>query len=60
MLQITPPAEEISDNKLEIGDLVIDRAVYLVFQEWRKVVVLAKKEFELLFAGLKTRQSIYP
>jgi two-component system alkaline phosphatase synthesis response regulator PhoP len=40
--------EEISDNKLEIGDLVIDREAYLVFQGGQKVV-LAKKEFELLY-----------
>jgi two-component system alkaline phosphatase synthesis response regulator PhoP len=40
--------EEITDNKLEIGDLVIDREAYLVFQGGNKVV-LAKKEFELLY-----------
>ncbi|OKS86336.1 response regulator transcription factor [Mucilaginibacter polytrichastri] len=40
--------EEVSDNKLEVSDLVIDREAYLVFQEGRKVV-LAKKEFELLY-----------
>lgn len=36
------------ENKLEIGDLVIDREAYLVFQRGQKVV-LAKKEFELLY-----------
>ena len=36
------------DNKLEIGNLVIDREAYLVFQEGKKLV-LAKKEFELLY-----------
>jgi len=36
------------DNKLEIGDLVIDREAFLVFQRGEKVV-LAKKEFELLY-----------
>jgi two-component system, OmpR family, alkaline phosphatase synthesis response regulator PhoP len=36
------------ENKLEIGDLVIDREAYLVFQRGNKVV-LAKKEFELLY-----------
>lgn len=36
------------ENKLEIGNLVIDREAYLVFQEGKKVV-LAKKEFELLY-----------
>jgi two-component system alkaline phosphatase synthesis response regulator PhoP len=40
--------EEVSDNKVEIGDLVIDREAYLVFQAGEKVV-LAKKEFELLY-----------
>ncbi len=40
--------EEITENKLEIGDLVIDRESYLVYQGGRKVV-LAKKEFELLY-----------
>lgn len=40
--------EEITENKLEIGDLVIDRESYLVYQGERKVV-LAKKEFELLY-----------
>jgi len=40
--------EEVTDNKLEIGDLVIDREAYLVFQGGAKVV-LAKKEFELLY-----------
>lgn len=37
-----------TDNKLEIGDLVIDREAFLVFQRGEKVV-LAKKEFELLY-----------
>ena len=40
--------EEVTENKLEIGDLVIDREAYLVFQAGEKVV-LAKKEFELLY-----------
>ena len=40
--------DEIADNKLEIGDLVIDRETYLVYQNGQKVV-LAKKEFELLY-----------
>jgi two-component system alkaline phosphatase synthesis response regulator PhoP len=34
--------------KLEIGDLVIDREAYLVFQNGNKIT-LAKKEFELLY-----------
>ncbi len=36
------------DNKLEIGNLVIDREAYLVYQDGKKIV-LAKKEFELLY-----------
>ncbi len=36
------------ENKVEIGDLVIDREAYLVYQRGQKVV-LAKKEFELLY-----------
>ncbi|MBK0379121.1 response regulator transcription factor [Mucilaginibacter segetis] len=40
--------EEVADNKLEIGDLVIDREAYLVYKNGVKVV-LAKKEFELLY-----------
>ena len=39
---------DITENKLEIGDLVIDREAYLVYQKGEKVV-LAKKEFELLY-----------
>jgi two-component system alkaline phosphatase synthesis response regulator PhoP len=56
-------AEEVSDNKIEIGDLVIDREAYLVFQSGDKVV-LAKKEFELLYllaskpGKVYTRESI--
>jgi len=37
-----------SDNKLGIGDLVIDREAFLVYQGGERVV-LAKKEFELLY-----------
>jgi two-component system, OmpR family, alkaline phosphatase synthesis response regulator PhoP len=48
ILRRNAPAEEVSDNKLEIGDLVIDRESYLVYQKGVKVV-LAKKEFELLY-----------
>jgi len=48
ILRRNAPAEETTDNKLEIGDLVIDREAYLVFQNGVKVV-LAKKEFELLY-----------
>ncbi|HEY9533900.1 MAG TPA: response regulator transcription factor [Mucilaginibacter sp.] len=48
ILRRNAPAEEVSDNKLEIGDLVIDREAYLVYKGGEKVV-LAKKEFELLY-----------
>jgi two-component system alkaline phosphatase synthesis response regulator PhoP len=48
ILRRNAPAEEVTDNKLEIGSLVIDREAYLVFQKGEKVV-LAKKEFELLY-----------
>lgn len=40
--------EEQVESKLEIADLVIDREAYLVFKNGEKIV-LAKKEFELLF-----------
>ena len=48
ILRRNAPAEDMTENKLEIGDLVIDREAYLVFQRGNKVV-LAKKEFELLY-----------
>jgi len=48
ILRRNAPAEDTADNKLEIGDLVIDREAYLVFKKGEKVV-LAKKEFELLY-----------
>src|SRR5258708_25806718 len=48
ILRRNAPSEDIVDNKLEIGDLVIDREAYLVYQRGNKVV-LAKKEFKLLY-----------
>ncbi len=63
ILRRNSSSEEISDNKVEIGDLVIDREAYLVFQKGNKVV-LAKKEFELLYllaskpGKVYTRESI--
>ena len=48
ILRRNAPAEEVTDNKLEIGSLTIDREAYLVYQKGEKVV-LAKKEFELLY-----------
>ena len=48
ILRRNAPAEDFTDNKLEIGDLVIDREAYLVYKAGAKVV-LAKKEFELLY-----------
>jgi two-component system alkaline phosphatase synthesis response regulator PhoP len=56
-------SDEVSENKIEIGDLVIDREAYLVFQAGEKIV-LAKKEFELLYllaskpGKVYTRESI--
>lgn len=40
--------ENEPDDKIEIGDLVIDRGAFLVFRKGEKIV-LAKKEFELLY-----------
>ena len=63
ILRRNTSGEEVSDNKVEIGDLVIDREAYLVFQNGTKVV-LAKKEFELLYllaskpGKVYTRESI--
>lgn len=63
ILRRNSSAEEASDNKVEIGDLVIDREAYLVYQSGQKVV-LAKKEFELLYllaskpGKVYTRESI--
>jgi two-component system alkaline phosphatase synthesis response regulator PhoP len=48
ILRRNAPAEDVVDNKLEIGDLIIDREAYLVYKKGQKVV-LAKKEFELLY-----------
>ncbi|WDF53740.1 response regulator transcription factor [Mucilaginibacter sp. KACC 22063] len=48
ILRRNSATEELSDNKLEVKDLVIDREAYLVFKNGEKVV-LAKKEFELLY-----------
>ena len=41
-------ADVAASLRLEIGDLVIDREAYLVFQNGNKIT-LAKKEFELLY-----------
>lgn len=48
ILRRNASGDEVSDNKVEIGDLVIDREAYLVFKDGEKVI-LAKKEFELLY-----------
>lgn len=48
ILRRNAPVEDVADNKLEIGSLVIDREAYLVYKDGQKVV-LAKKEFELLY-----------
>jgi two-component system alkaline phosphatase synthesis response regulator PhoP len=63
ILRRNASSEEVSENKIEIGDLVIDRESYLVYQGGEKVV-LAKKEFELLYllaskpGKVYTRESI--
>lgn len=63
ILRRNSSTDEVSDNKVEIGDLVIDREAYLVYQGGQKVV-LAKKEFELLYllaskpGKVYTRESI--
>ncbi len=63
ILRRNTSTEEVSENKIEIGDLVIDREAYLVYQGAEKVV-LAKKEFELLYllaskpGKVYTRESI--
>nr|WP_068891689.1 response regulator transcription factor [Pedobacter panaciterrae] len=63
ILRRNASGDEVSDNKVEIGDLVIDREAYLVFQNGKKVI-LAKKEFELLYllaskpGKVYTRESI--
>lgn len=63
ILRRNSSTDEVSDNKVEIGDLVIDREAYLVYQNGQKVV-LAKKEFELLYllaskpGKVYTRESI--
>jgi two-component system alkaline phosphatase synthesis response regulator PhoP len=63
ILRRNSSSEDVSDNKIEIGDLVIDREAYLVFQAGEKIV-LAKKEFELLYllaskpGKVYTRESI--
>ncbi len=63
ILRRNQPSEDSPDNKLEIGDLVIDREAFMVFQGGEKVV-LAKKEFELLYllaskpGKVYTRESI--
>lgn len=41
-------SDENYENKLEIGDLVIDREAFVVYQQGKKII-LAKKEFELLY-----------
>lgn len=48
ILRRNSQSEEVVENKIEIGDLVIDRETYLVYQRGERVS-LAKKEFELLY-----------
>ena len=48
ILRRNAQADDLTENKLEIADLVIDRDAFLVFKKGEKTV-LAKKEFELLY-----------
>lgn len=48
ILRRNTQSEDVIENKIEIGDLVIDRETYMVYQRGTKVT-LAKKEFELLY-----------
>jgi two-component system alkaline phosphatase synthesis response regulator PhoP len=48
ILRRNSQTEDVTENKLEISDLVIDRETYLVYRHGEKTV-LAKKEFELLY-----------
>ncbi len=48
ILRRNASSEEAPENKVVIGDLVIDREAFLVYKDGQKVV-LAKKEFELLY-----------
>jgi len=50
--------DEVLDNKLEIDDLVIDRDAFLVFRDGQKIV-LAKKEFELLYLLASKRGKVF-
>jgi two-component system alkaline phosphatase synthesis response regulator PhoP len=50
--------EEEVENKIVIADLVIDREAFLVFQNGNKVV-LAKKEFELLYLLASKPSKVY-
>ena len=47
ILRRNSSGKEVVESKVEIGDLVIDREAFLVFQNGGKIT-LAKKEFELL------------
>ena len=47
ILRRNASANEVAEGRVEVGDLVIDREAYLVYQNGEKIV-LAKKEFEVL------------
>lgn len=47
ILRRNASANEAAEGRVEVGDLVIDREAYLVYQNGEKIV-LAKKEFEVL------------
>lgn len=48
ILRRNAAGEEVLENKLDVGDLKIDRESFLVYRNEEKIV-LAKKEFELLY-----------
>ncbi|MBE7178225.1 MAG: response regulator transcription factor, partial [Mucilaginibacter polytrichastri] len=48
ILRRNAAGEEVLENKLDVGDLKIDRESFLVYRNDEKIV-LAKKEFELLY-----------
>lgn len=58
ILRRNSQAPDPVENKLTIGDLVIDREAYVVFQNGNKIT-LAKKEFELLYLLAQKPGKVY-
>lgn len=58
ILRRNSQAADPVENKLTIGDLVIDREAYVVFQDGNKIT-LAKKEFELLYLLAQKPGKVY-